>query len=113
MQHECMMRGSHAFSAHSLAGRPALVRVMVGATARQSGSTLGAEAVIVPMINTVAEAKAFVGAKPADRQPELSPPARSIFGIDPPTQLKIRPAHVPSLAIGRGRRARRADDIRR
>ena len=55
-----VMRG---IGAVALAGKPALVRIPVGDNATASRVLdMGAEAVIAPMINTAAEARAFVAA---------------------------------------------------
>ena len=65
MQHglwgpEGVMRG---IGAVALAGRPALVRIPVGDFAMASRALdMGAEAIIAPMVNSVADAKAFVAA---------------------------------------------------
>jgi 4-hydroxy-2-oxoheptanedioate aldolase len=85
----------------ALAGKPALVRIMVGDNGMASRALdMGAEGVIAPMINTVAEAKAFVAAVkyPPMGDRSWGPlRAQTIFGIDPPTQLRI--SNSASLAI--------------
>jgi 4-hydroxy-2-oxoheptanedioate aldolase len=64
MQHGChstesVMRGVAAIS---LAGKPAIVRVPVGRFEMASRALdFGASAVIAPMVNSVADAKAFAG----------------------------------------------------
>lgn len=85
----------------ALAGKPALVRIMVGDNGMASRALdFGAEAVIAPMINTVAEAKAFVAAM---KYPPIGDrswgPLRTqtIFGLDTTTQLRI--ANTATLAI--------------
>jgi 4-hydroxy-2-oxoheptanedioate aldolase len=90
-----------SISGIALAGKPALVRVMVGDNGMASRALdMGAEGIIAPMINTVAEAKAFVS---ATKYPPIGDRswgplrAQTIFGIDPPTQLKI--ANEATLAI--------------
>jgi 4-hydroxy-2-oxoheptanedioate aldolase len=65
MQHGLHDIGSvmRAIGAIALAGKPALVRVPVGDNATASRVLdMGAEAVIAPMINSVADARAFAGA---------------------------------------------------
>ena len=90
-----------SISGIALAGKPAIVRVAVGDNGMVSRALdLGAEAVIAPMINTVAEAKAFVAAAkyPPIGDRSWGPlRAQTLFGIDPATQLKI--ANTATLAI--------------
>lgn len=90
-----------SISGVALAGKPALVRIGVGDNAMASRALdMGAEGVIAPMINTVAEAKAFVSAMkyPPIGDRSWGPlRAQTIFGIDPATQLKI--GNTASLAI--------------
>ena len=90
-----------SISGIALAGKPALVRVAVGDNGMASRALdMGAEAIIAPMINTLAEAKAFVAAAkyPPIGDRSWGPlRAQTIFGIDPPTQLRI--ANSASLAI--------------
>jgi 4-hydroxy-2-oxoheptanedioate aldolase len=85
----------------ALAGKPALLRIAVGDNGMASRALdMGAEAVIAPMINTVAEAKAFVSAMkyPPIGDRSWGPlRAQTIFGYDPPTQL--RTGNGASLAI--------------
>ncbi len=77
----------------ALAGKPALVRVALGDNGMVSRALdMGAEAVIAPMINTVAEAKALVSAAkyPPVGDRSWGPfRAQTIFGTDPPTQLAL------------------------
>ncbi|MCR4281630.1 MAG: aldolase/citrate lyase family protein [Bauldia sp.] len=105
-----------SISGIALAGRPALVRVMVGDNGMVSRALdLGAEAVIAPMINTVAEAKAFVAAAkypPIGNRSWGPLRAQTIFGIDPPTQLKIANSATLAIAMIETRQALDAlDDI--
>jgi 4-hydroxy-2-oxoheptanedioate aldolase len=77
----------------ALGGKPAIVRVPVGDNAMVSRALdMGAEAIIAPMINTAAEARAFAAAAKYPPIGERSwGPLRTqtIFGIDPATQLGI------------------------
>src|SRR4249919_2495156 len=84
-----------------LAGKPAIVRIPVGDFAMASRALdMGAEAVIAPMINTAEEARAFVAAAkyPPIGERSWGPlRAQTLYGIDPPTQLKT--ANAGTLAI--------------
>jgi 4-hydroxy-2-oxoheptanedioate aldolase len=95
-----VMRG---IGAVHLAGKPAIVRVPVGDNAMVSRALdMGAEAVIAPMINTAAEATAFVAAAkyPPIGERSWGPlRAQTLFGIDPPTQLRIANSSTLALAM--------------
>jgi 4-hydroxy-2-oxoheptanedioate aldolase len=98
-----------SISGVALAGKPALVRVMVGDNGMVSRALdMGAEAIIAPMINTVAEAKAFVAAAkyPPIGERSWGPlRAQTIFGIDPPTQLSIANTATMTFAMIETRQA--------
>jgi 4-hydroxy-2-oxoheptanedioate aldolase len=102
-----------AISGIALAGKPALLRVAVGDNGMVTRALdLGAEGVIAPMINTVEEAKAFVAAAkyPPIGERSWGPlRAQSIFGIDPPTQLRI--ANSSTLALAMIETARALDSL--
>lgn len=87
----------------ALAGKPAIVRVPLGDNAMVSRALdMGAEAVIAPMVNTEAEAKAFVAAAkyPPVGERSWGPlRAQTLFGIDPPTQLKIANSSTLTFAM--------------
>ena len=95
---ESIMRG---ITAVALVGKPAVVRIPVGDNALASRVLdMGAEAVIAPMINSVADAQALAA---ATKYPPLGErswgPVRTMTlkGIDPATQLKT--ANHETLAI--------------
>ena len=98
-----------AVGAAALAGKPALVRIMVGDNGMASRALdFGAEAVIAPMINTVAEAKAFVAATkyPPVGERSWGPlRAQTITGLDPATQLKVANRSTLAIAMIETRRA--------
>jgi 4-hydroxy-2-oxoheptanedioate aldolase len=97
-----------------LAGKPALVRVPVGDFAMASRALdMGAEAVIAPMINSAEEARAFVAAMkyPPIGERSWGPlRAQTLYGIDPPTQLKTANASTLSIAMVETERALGAID---
>jgi len=105
-----VMRG---IGAVHLAGKPAIVRVPVGDNAMVSRALdMGAEAVIAPMINTADEAHAFVAAAkyPPIGERSWGPlRAQTLYGIDPPTQLKI--ANDTTLAIAMVETKRALDSL--
>lgn len=86
------------------AGKPAVVRVPVGDFAMASRALdMGAEAVIAPMINTVADARAFVA---ATKYPPLGErswgPARALTLLeipDAPTQLATANRYTLAFAM--------------
>jgi 4-hydroxy-2-oxoheptanedioate aldolase len=92
------------------AGKPAGVRVPVGDFAMASRALdMGAEAVIAPMINTVADARAFVA---ACKYPPLGErswgPARALTLLeipDPPTQLATANRDTLAFAMVETRQA--------
>jgi 4-hydroxy-2-oxoheptanedioate aldolase len=98
-----------SISAVALAGKPALVRVAVGDNGMASRALdMGAEAIIAPMINTLAEAEAFVAAAkyPPIGDRSWGPlRAQTIFGIDPPTQLGIANKATMTFAMIETRQA--------
>jgi 4-hydroxy-2-oxoheptanedioate aldolase len=106
-----VMRG---IGAVALTGKPAIVRVPVGDNAMASRALdMGAEAVIAPMINTAEEARAFVAAMkyPPIGERSWGPlRAQTIFGIDPPTQLRIANEVTLALAMVETKRGLEALD---
>jgi 4-hydroxy-2-oxoheptanedioate aldolase len=93
-----VMRG---IGATHLGGKPAIVRVPVGDNGMVSRALdMGAEAVIAPMINTAAEAAAFVAAAKYPPVGERSwGPLRvqTLFGLDTDSHLRI--ANHATLAL--------------
>jgi 4-hydroxy-2-oxoheptanedioate aldolase len=86
------------------AGKPAVVRVPVGDFAMASRALdMGAEAVVAPMINTVADARAFVAATKYPPIGERSwGPARAMTLLDipdPPTQLATANRYTLAFAM--------------
>lgn len=101
-----VMRGIAAVTA---VGVPTLVRIALGDNATAARVLdMGAEAVIAPMINTVAEARAFVAAA---KYPPLGERswgplrAQTITGLDPPTQLDVANRSTLAIAMIETRRA--------
>ena len=97
---ESIMRG---ITAVTLTGKPAVVRIPVGDNALASRVLdLGAEAVIAPMVNSVADAEALVA---ATKYPPLGErswgPVRAMAlkGIDPATQLATANRDTMAIAM--------------
>lgn len=118
MQHGLQDIGSvmRGISAVALAGKPAGVRVPLGDNATASRVLdMGAEVVIAPMINTVADARAFVSATKYPPVGERSwGPNRTMAlrGTDPKQHLATDNRTSLSLAMIETRRALEAlDDI--
>jgi 4-hydroxy-2-oxoheptanedioate aldolase len=90
-----------AIAAIHQAGAAPIVRVPVGDFATVSRALdFGAEGIIAPMINTAADARAFAAAAkyPPIGERSWGPlRAQTLYGIDPPTQLKT--ANEATLAI--------------
>ncbi len=100
-----VMRG---IGAVTLAGKPAIVRVPVGDFAMVSRALdMGAGAVIAPMINSAAEARALVAAAKYPPVGERSwGPLRvqTLRGIDPATQLAVANNDTLTFAMVETRR---------
>ncbi len=107
---ESIMRG---ITAVVLAGKPAVVRIPVGDNALASRVLdMGADAVIAPMINSVADAQALVAATKYPPVGERSwGPTRTMMlkGIDPATQLAT--ANGETLAIAMVETPRALDSV--
>lgn len=86
-----------------LAGKPAIVRVMVGDNGMVSRALdFGAEAVIAPMINSADQARAFVSAAkypPLGERSWGAVRAQTLFGLDSPAQLRVANAATLALAM--------------
>ncbi|MCB1489691.1 MAG: 2,4-dihydroxyhept-2-ene-1,7-dioic acid aldolase [Bauldia sp.] len=92
----------HSIGGIALAGKPAAVRIPVGDFAMASRALdMGAEAVIAPMINSVADARAFVA---ATKYPPLGErswgPARALAVLDiPDAATQLATANRDTLAF--------------